>query len=349
MKKSLSIVAIALGVALCARGAEAPAPSAAAAFPLDKLLATVREQSVFRKKIDWPQAEADLRAGMARASSDEEVANAVVALFAKMNDVHSMLEWKGRSYANYEGLADAARAKVRPLLDREQAQTGKIVATMIEDRVAYVLVPAMPAYTADDIRSFSRALYGRVSDLMARKPLGWIVDLRLDGGGNLYPMLLGLSPLLGDGVVGGTIDADGREVQKWVLKEGGLYWRDGAGDRAFAELGQPARVSDPKASVVVLLGPTTRSSGQATALAFRGRPNCVMIGEPTAKGTTTVTNPFPLGRDATLSLAVGFMADRNGAACESQVLPDKTVVGGDFFDSLKEDSKVLAALAWLER
>jgi hypothetical protein len=31
-------------------------------------------------------------------------------------------------------------------------------------------------------------------------------------------MLTRLCPLLGDGVVGGTINADGRNAQKWAMK-----------------------------------------------------------------------------------------------------------------------------------
>lgn len=341
---------IVAGLALCALGADAPSGTVPATdFPVDKILDTVRQQSVFRKKVDWPQAEADVRARVQRATTDEERAGAIVDLFAKMNDVHSILEWKGHSYAHYEELDEATRAKLLPLLDRERAQGGKVVAVMIEARVAYVLVPTMPAYTREEVVTYARALCDRVTELMDKKPLGWIVDLRLDGGGNVYPMLLGLSPLLGEGVVGGTIDADGHEVQTWVLKEGRLLWRDRTGDRVFADLGKPARAADPKAPVAVLVGPMTRSSGQATALAFKGRPNCVLFGDPAAKGYTTVTNPFPFGRDGSLSLAVGFMADRNGVAYESQVLPDRTVAGADDFDEPEADPKVLAAFAWLER
>ncbi|MCE9619167.1 MAG: hypothetical protein K8R92_04590 [Planctomycetes bacterium] len=327
----------------------APAPqSSSAAFPTDELLATLRSHSVHRHHVDWPKVEPDIRARVARAATDDEKAAAIVGLFAQMNDVHSVLQIQGRSHLHYEGLDEDARQKLLPLLEREQAQSGKVAACLLDGRFGYVLVPTMAAYTPEQIEHFAHDLSRRITEIADQKPAGWIVDLRLNGGGNLYPMLLGLGSLLGEGVVGGTIDADGRAVQQWVLKSDGLYWRDSGEDRRFVAMDLSLRRPDATAPVVVLLGPMTRSSGQATALAFKGRPRTLLLGEPTAKGYTTVTNPISFGPDVTLSLAVGYMADRNGNACELLVLPEETVIGGDSFDDLKEDRKVREAIKWLE-
>jgi hypothetical protein len=341
---ALAVIAIVGGIAVPLRGAE-PATE----FPVDKLLETIRAQYLFRDKIDWSAAEPELRTRVASAKVDEDRAKAIVALFAKAGDVYSRLEWKGRSYAHSEPLDEATRTRVRALIADAGEQTGLNTALMLDARIAYVLVPTLPAYSREEARGYSVALYERVSRLMDEKPIGWIVDLRRNGGGNPDAMLLGLSPLLGDGAVGGTAGADGQQIETLLLRKGGLYRKDTSGESLVAELGVPLRPADTKTPVAVILGPATRSSGQALALAFKGRQDCLFFGEPTARGATTVTNPFRLSRDGTLRLAVGIMTDRNGVAYPFGLDPERVVEGADNFDLLKQDAKVIAALAWLHR
>ena len=330
-----------------------PASSSAASteadeFPLNAILTALREQWAFRDSVDWAEVEPEVRARVARANSDSDRAKVIVDVFARVDDVHSILTVRGESHAHYIGIDEATRRRLLPLLDRERAQAGKVVVKILDDRVGYVLVPTMPANTPEEVERLARQLHDRISEAARQQLTGWIVDLRLNGGGNLYPMLTGLRPLLGDGVVGGTIDPGGQRVQEWVLKPDGLYWRDTMGDRRFVELDMSAEVPDPLIPVVVLVGPLTRSSGQGAALAFQGRRRCLLLGEPTAKGYTTVTTPFALTSDVSLSLAVGFMADRSGIPCKSQVVPDLRLEGGDAFESLMEDEKVRAAIERLQ-
>ncbi len=83
--------------------------------------------------------------------------------------------------------------------------------------------------------------------------------------------------------------------------------------------------------VVVLVGPKTASSGEGVMLAFKGRPNTIIMGEPTA-GLITSNNSFPLRPGITMILATGYTQDRSWlytAALHPDVLiPD----GDDFFD-----------------
>ncbi len=326
--------------------ARAPAEPPAG-FPTDTLLATLRSRAVHRQRVDWDAAAAELRARVAAATDDESCARSVVTLFERMDDVHSVLTHAGRSYSHYDELVDSVRARLLPMLDREREQAGRVESSWLTGDHAYVRVPSMEAWTPEQVQALTQQLYTQVNRLAAQRPRGWLIDLRLNGGGNLYPMLAGLAPVLGMGVMGGTVDADGREVQSWVLKPDGLYWRDASGDRRFAALDPVVRARRVPLPVAVLVGPVTRSSGQALAMAFRGRARAVLIGEPTARGYTTVTAPFVLGERTTLLLAVGSMRDRRGDVHEAELLPDLSVYGGDDFESPLQDRKVRAALEWL--
>ena len=51
---------------------------------------------------------------------------------------------------------------------------------------------------------------------------GWVVDLRLERGGGMWPVLAVAGPILGDGTVGMFIDAD-RNKFVWSIKNGAPY------------------------------------------------------------------------------------------------------------------------------
>jgi carboxyl-terminal processing protease len=315
-------------------------------FPADELLSTIKTRSVHRHKINWNLVEPEIKQRLKEARSDVDKAKVIVSLLARMDDVHTSLMHQNKYYAHFEGVDQATYQKLKPQTDRQRQESGKVIAQMLDGSIAYVRVPAFHV-SGEGIQQAASQLHDQVLQLAEQKPKGWIVDLRLNGGGNVYPMLLGLQPLLGNEVVGGTIDADKKSVHQWVLKNDGLYWRDTTGDRQFASRGQAANLSQAKAPVAVLVGPLTASSGQATALAFKHRPKTKLIGEPTAKGYCTVNTPFTVG-SVSLNLAVGYMADRQGNAYESIVLPEESVEGGDDYTKLRDDHKVKRATLWLK-
>lgn len=99
--------------------------------------------------------------------------------------------------------------------------------------------------------------------------------------------------------------------------------------------------------VVILLSAGTASSGQATAIAFKQRPNTFFIGEPSAEGYTTGNDFFTFNNGISLNLSTAWNADRNGNTYYKQVLPDQVISGGDNFDVLMNDGKIQAAILWL--
>jgi len=67
------------------------------------------------------------------------------------------------------------------------------------------------------------------------------------------------------------------------------------------------RIKDcKKIQVVILIGAVTRSSGNMTAIAFKGRPNTYFIGEPTEKGYTTSNGYFQFAFNLTLNFSTNF-------------------------------------------
>jgi carboxyl-terminal processing protease len=161
-------------------------------------------------------------------------------------------------------------------------------------------------------------LQGILRTIDAQHPCGWIVDLQNDAGGNMWPMLAGLGPILGEGRLGAFAAPDGPEAV-WSYADGRV-----------AEAGRPrARVpgagyrpASADAPVAVLISQATASSGEAVAIAFIGRPNSRMFGQRT-RGLSTSNNQFILSDGAMINLSVSVFADRNGRRYPSGIEPDE--------------------------
>ena len=165
---------------------------------------------------------------------------------------------------------------------------------------------------------------------------GWVVDLRQNTGGNLWPMLAGLGPLLGEGELAASVYPDGRRV--------GVWHRDGqAGFSDYTQL----RVRSPyrlhaEVPAAVLLGPATASSAEVLAVALRGRPATRSFGTPT-RGLIAGNRTFTLADGASLVLTVAATTDSTGRVYAEPIMPDELAGGAES----EADETLAAAVTWL--
>ena len=97
-----------------------------------------------------------------------------------------------------------------------------------------------------------------------------------------------------------------------------------------------------------MVGPLTLSSGEAVAVAFKGRRQSTIIGDTPEPGYAEATGWFPITADVTVNLSTAFFVDRNGMVVRRALAPDRLVHGWNF-DRLERDPGVIAALNWLAR
>ena len=216
---------------------------------------------------------------------------------------------------------------------------------LLENRVGYLRVPfwsppTMEPTLADTLQNMIR----RNADAGACR---WIVDLRSNGGGNMWPMLAGVGPLLGDTLVGGTVAPRGRS--SWTYANGSATFIHEDGRReTFVRVTTPVVTLTRLPAVAVLIDAGTGSSGEAVAIAFKGRPNTRFFGSPTA-GASTSNQGYRLPDGRNMVVTVGTMVDRAGTPYGKPVPPDETVTTPLSGPSmLRGDPVVAAALRWLE-
>lgn len=212
---------------------------------------------------------------------------------------------------------------------------------MLEEGIAYVVVPMCAAPDVEGLRAYALELRATLARLAKEAPQGWALELRFNGGGNVWPMLLGLQPLLGDG--GHATSVVGAGVTQVFGCTGSDAWLETDGKREVQlSLPDAPPVMPIGGPIAALIGPWTMSSGEMIALALRGRAR--LLGEPTA-GLTTVTYPFPLSDGSTLSLPTSRMGDRDGIAAKGEIVPDEAVAIGDW--PTAEDEVACAAARWV--
>jgi hypothetical protein len=291
------------------------------------ILLTIEERALAIGSVDWPQIKQQVLDETRDARIESDAHPAIAAALRRL-DPHSRLLAPARAVQ-----LQAAQARV----DRVQAEPGTAV--------AYIDLRGFRGNDAESMSAYVRALREGIADAEAARTCGYIVDLRRNPGGNMWPTLLGLQPLLGMGVVGGFRARDGTEAW-WRLEPDRVTTADVVAIAARKPL---PRSDDATARpVAVLLGTETASAGEAVAIAFRERPHTRFFGWHTA-GLTTANATFTLRDQSVLVLAVFAMIDRKGNAYPRYMSPDEETVAAIRVHRLQrfDDVTRRAATDWL--
>jgi carboxyl-terminal processing protease len=200
--------------------------------------------------------------------------------------------------------------------------------------------------------AFAAAGHAILRELGPGATRGWIVDLRRNRGGDMWPMLVAAGPLMGEGDCCGFVSAGGS--QRIAYRDGASWCDDGSYDATGFVPGVPqARVGDPYRPsrlprVAVLTSRYTGSSGEFVVLTFRGRPETRFFGTPTG-GVPTGNQTERLPDGALIFLTVCLGADRTGRTYDGPIEPDETVPQEWAAFGTERDPVIGAALAWLRR
>jgi len=281
-------------------------PSSAAVAYLDDALTLIRTRALFRDSVDWTDARRSALDRMIGAQDPDDAYAALEFLLERLGDDHSLL------------IAAGEIAAMRTLTMEEAIVGDPPRGEWLPGRIGYLTVPGFIGGGPEAAQSFAALIQRTIADLDARRPCGWIVDLRGNVGGNMWPMLAGLGPVLGEGPSGFIVADSARS---------GWDYLDGAarlGGATVVSVPVPYRLASGRPPVAVLTGRITASSGEAMAIAFRGREGARSFGQPT-RGLSTSTLSMKLSDGAVMALATALFADRTGRTYGAQVEPDELV------------------------
>ncbi|NNF13498.1 MAG: peptidase S41 [Gemmatimonadetes bacterium] len=276
--------------------------------------------SVRRYEIDWTAFREETFAEAAGIMTIPETYPVIVSALERIGDGHSFFQ---------EPIASAPPA------------AGNAPSAALVDGVGYLDVPAFSG-GGEDGDSLALLYHGLIEgvDTMAVQACRWVVDLRGNTGGNMWPMIAGVGPILGEDTVGFFVDPDS-VFRSWTYYEGEARINDAPVNAAIP----PYEPQSMAPHVAVLTDSLTASSGEAVAVAFRGRDGARSFGQPTW-GLSTANAPFLLDDGAVIFLTVSTMVDRAGVVYGGELAPDEPVVGEKTGDP-QTDEVLEAALTWL--
>ena len=277
---------------------------------VEEAIDVLQREAYFADRVDW----SDVRVKAGKMLQEGNAASdAIRFAIAQLHDGHSFYIGKQA--------ADNLRSNVATDdFGIEHASHG---------RFAYLKVPHFAGSADVRMTAFANDLRRRIALLEREKPCGWVVDLRSNVGGNMGPMLSGLRPLLGEGVLG-----------RFAGRQRSTEWRADELDRSVAS-GALVTVQVQDAPVAVLVGPDTKSSGEAVFVSFIGRARTRSFGQATA-GKSSGNRGIRLSDGSMLLVMGALMEDRDGHVFGGPIMPDEVVS-----PSPEPDAALVAAHRWL--
>jgi C-terminal processing protease CtpA/Prc len=188
---------------------------------------------------------------------------------------------------------------------------------------------------------FAEQIQTLIRELDREGVRGWILDLRLNNGGNMWPMLAGVGPILGEGEVGSFVSSSG--ATKWSYRDG----KSMVNNNVITQVIIPYKLKRENPPVAVLTDEITASSAEAVLIAFKGRAKTHVFGMPT-RGVPTANQPFKLSDGAVLNLTIAIEADRTGKTYDKKIPPDTEIKTDWSLYGTDEDTVIQAALKWLK-
>jgi len=286
---------------------------------LNEVLITMQAHSINRKNIDWNDFRKEVfdRAKDAQTITDTyfSIRHALVLL----NDNHSLFIKPDGDIIFVGGLRCGAAGVTSPTLS---------------DNIGYVKVNSFSGDSqSTDALAFANEIQDQIRNSDNPELEGWIVDLRGNGGGNMWPMLAGVGPVLGEGIAGYFIDPDGYE-RTWGYESGTSIF-DGV---PATQLDNFYTLINPNPKVAVLLDKGIASSGEVMAVSFIGRENTRSFGTSTC-GLSTSNSQFTFSDNSVLYLTTSYQADRNKNIFGGPIEPDQLS---------STDGVVQDAIDWIE-
>ena len=295
----------------------------------------MRANALRKSTVNWDSYNTKAEQLLKTHANKEEVFQLLGSIFADIGDFHGAFFCNGERYGMKQ-----PELKVRQELQDGFRVGAKVNCMILDELFGYIFIPSVNAFADDGGLSIGVEIDSIICNT-SQTLKGWIIDLRLNLGGNMYPMIGGLQSLLGEGKIGSFVH-ENQESIDWIISNG--VFKAGVDSVRIAK-----NLCDFKSlPTVVLISQLTSSSGEAVAIAFKGRENTIFIGEPTS-GYITALNRYHITNRAMLLVPESHMCDRKGVCYTENVKPDIISVHGDRFVELEKDAKILQALSWLNQ
>src|SRR5436190_7242611 len=314
----------------------ASAQSKEVRFLIDTCITILKQNSVNTRNVNWDTVKKNAIEKAADITDGYKLGSVMRYIFKSVNDFHGAFFYKDSTFK--------IEHKQTPVSDSVQKEWNKgisIKTKMLENNIGYLRIPYMPTGTREQNNANTQKLNDSLCSLLEKNIKGLVLDLRLNGGGDMHLMILGMQQLLGEGHVGSF---HAKKKEDWILENNSFF----ANTFEIVSIIPKCNTNAQNIPIVILVGPGTGSSGEFFLMAFKGRRKTIFLGNETA-GYVTVVAGLPVNKEAYMYISVGYGADRNGKMYKEALKPDIPFTSPDNFNNIPNDNKVKAAVNWLKR
>ena len=295
---------------------------------LDEVFKIVEKRSIRRDSVDFNKIKSEAYARLKYAGSIDKCYPIVKIILLDLGDHHSFFMPKEQ----------VKKWQTPSNINEVITFSGKL----LDQNIGYIRMKGFGKVDSLSIRQYADSLQNLIKSIDKAKLKGWVVDIRENNGGNCWPMLAGLGPLLGDGVCGYFIDNDHRK-SSWFYKNG----KSGIDSVAIVSVSKkPYTLINNLNPIAVLTGNPTASSGEVVATAFRKKNNIRSFGESTL-GLSTGNDTYKLSDGSMLILTTSIYADRQGNVLGGKIEPDEIIKTFDKSNSQSNDLVLQKAVNWI--
>lgn len=258
-------------------------------------LKIMQAKSVNKAKIDWNAVQQKALSDVIKAKTIRDTYPVIKEALNALNDSHSNFyePEKVRAYT----LGYRATGQTFPVIKSE----------MKANKYAYINLPDIGSFNNDDWNEYVNEFYRQVNLLHQQKPKGWIIDLRENFGGMLYPMYAAVAPFLDEANVVGIKDNEGK-IEYFNYRNDKFYEGKKASQYFIIKEKPPKKIKKP---VTILVSKKTGSSAEFITAAFVGQKRAMIIGENT-QGLTSGNQEYKLSDGAFIALSIGNTINREG-------------------------------------
>lgn len=207
-----------------------------------------------------------------------------------------------------------------------------ITSKLIRNNIGYIKIPGFKGSGSEPSIMFAKLIQNKIKELDNFNIQYWIIDLSDNDGGYVWPMLLGLGPILGEDTLGYLMDADSNYTS-WSYLDGGIFFDN----KRIMNLENPYQLKKRIKKLAVIIGRQTASAGEALVVSFKGSDNSCFIGRSTM-GVSTGTTGYKLSDGAIIFVARTKFVDRNKNIYGESINPD---IGASYWDATE------TAIKWI--
>lgn len=267
----------------------------------------IQEYSYYRKNANWNAIRLASYHHASGANTPAQTYGAINLIFQKLGDTH------GGINKPYIPESTNMATPIPSFLP----SVGKFLA----GHLGYLLVPSSGFDDMTAANGYVTSMQEEIMKIDQLHPCGWIIDLRGNAGGWYSPMEIGIGPILGEGQLGGSVDADGN-ITYLTYQNGIARW----GDEIAFEFSSPYHLLESNPPVAVLTDGGTSSAAEVLTVAFHGRPDTRSFGQPTGGQNPGIGKVFTLEGGGILWITSSLEVDRTGKIYPlAPIQPDEVV------------------------